>query len=514
MFQEKSTSLIGIIERYPKLIDQIIPWAQTFYPEKEAVVTPLVRLTYSELEGLIRFYARGLREKGCQPKDRVVLLLENSSEYIIAFFSILRAAAIVVPLNINLQQKNLHAILHEVKPRFIITRPALRRRFQGMAQLDESSILTDFFGHTNAEVGRLAQEQGTDTNGHDRRRVDKDPAVLIYTSGTSGHPKGVLLSHHNIISNAVSNLCALRFTDTDRTLICLPMTYCYTIVNQMISHLFVGGTLVIGGSVFMASGFLRNVEREKITTFSATPATYEILLRSSGIAQSDISSLRLFTIGGEKVSPVSLGKLKKAFPGVSMAVTYGLTEGGPRISTLHVDSLGKKSRSVGKANPNILVEIVDEAGNALPSNQVGEIAIYGSNVMIGYYPHHKHSVPLTESGFLRTGDYGWMDEEGNIHINGRKHIINTGGEKVSIHEVEDTLLDSGLISDGIIVPTKDRIKGTVLKAIVVPKDAQVFSVDSLRRHCTEKLEKYKVPKSFMVVNSIALGLNAKKKRAV
>lgn len=514
MSPEKSTSLIGIIERYPKLIDQIIPWAQTFYPGKEAVVTPDARLSYSELEGLIRLYAQKLREDGCRPKDRVVLLLENSSDYIIAFFSVLRAGAIVVPLNINLQQKNLHTIVHEVKPRFVITRPALLRRFQGMSRLDETSILTDFFGHTDAEVARLAPEQDTGTNGDDRRRVDKDPAVLIYTSGTSGHPKGVLLSHHNIISNAVSNLCALRFKDTDRTLICLPMTYCYTIVNQMISHLFVGGTLVIGGSVFMASGFLRNVEREKITTFSATPATYEILLRSAGIAQSDVSSLRLITIGGEKVSPVSLRKLRNAFPGVSMAVTYGLTEGGPRISTLLVGSLGKECRSVGKANPNILVEIVDEEGNELPANQIGEIAIYGSNVMMGYYPHHKHPIPLTASGYFRTGDYGWMDKKGNIHIKGRKHIINTGGEKVSIHEVEDTLLDSGLISDGIIVPTKDGIKGTVLKAIVVPKDARAFSVDSLRRHCAEKLEKYKVPKSFMVVNSIALGLNAKKRRAV
>jgi acyl-CoA synthetase (AMP-forming)/AMP-acid ligase II len=329
------------------------------------------------------------------------------------------------------------------------------------------------------------------------RSIDVDLAALVYTSGSTGHPKGVMLTHLNIVSAATSITTYLENTSDDIILNVLPLSFDYGLY-QVLMAFKVGATLVLEQSFTFPADVLDIVVRERVTGFPIVPTMAALLLQMN-LSRYDFAALRYITNTGAALPTQHILELRRAFPHVALYSMYGLTE-CKRVSYLPPSQLEVRPDSVGKGMPNEEVYIVDEHGRRLAAG-VGELVVRGSNVMKGYWeqPDETDKVlrpgPLPGERVLYSGDLFRMDDEGYLYFVGRKDdIIKTRGEKVSPKEVENVLYTLAPIAEAAVVGVPDPILGQVVKAVVTVKaGATVTQIDVLR-HCAAHLEDFMVPK--------------------
>ena len=479
------------------------------YPDKIAVVCKEERLTYRRLDRLSDLLAEGLIARGVKKGDRVGLFLENSCEYVIAYFGILKIGAVVVGLNSQYVARELEVLLNDCSPKIIIT--DLKHSGAAGEALKNSSnparlwIADKTFMNENgiSEEITLLEPDPCD---------DRDLAVIIYTSGTTGKPKGVMLSHSNISANADSIIEYLELTPEDKIMVILPFYYSYG-MSLLTTHIKAGAAMVIDNRFLYPNTVLESMVKEEVTGFAGVPSHYNILIKKSALREFILPKLRYVTQAGGAMAPAMIKEFRAILPEVEFYVMYGQTEAAARLSYLDPEFLPEKIGSIGKAIPGVELDVLDENNQPVKIGEIGEIVARGKNIMRGYWNVPEETAIVLRKQGLFTGDLAKMDEEGFIYIVSRKkEMIKSGANRISPLEIEEVVCQMSGVLECAAVGVNDEILGEAISLFVV-NDGASISEREIMLFCKQNLASYKTPKEVKLVSSLPKTSTGKVKRA-
>lgn len=484
------------------------------HPERTALIHGQKRFTYRAVRDRSQRLARALGDAKVAPGDRVALYLENSFEYVTGYYGTLLAGAVAVPILTGTPPDVLHKLFSLAEIRTVISAEREARRLRGLEGI-ETLVTTG--GDTGVGPGGVIFHDQLDERTPEATppaRSPEDLASIIFTSGSTGDPKGVMLSHRNLVANTRSIVTYLNLTGEERAVVVLPFPYVYgkSLLN---THICVGGSLVLENQLLFPNRVLDVLEREGATSFAGVPSTYAILLDRSSLSRRSLPSLRYVTQAGGAMAPATTLRLVEALPGVKVFVMYGATEASARLSFLDPERVLDKLGSVGKAIPGVRVAVEREDGSRASPGEVGEIVAYGDNVMRGYWKDPEGSAHALRGGGYHTGDLGYVDDEGFLYITGRiDHMMKIGGHRVSPIEIERALLEHPDVSEAAVVGVPDGVLGEVPHAFVVPRPGARLSDDGLLEHCRSTLQAHKVPKKVEVVAALPHNESGKVSRSM
>jgi acyl-CoA synthetase (AMP-forming)/AMP-acid ligase II len=478
-------------------------------PDAEAVVFEETRLTYGRLNERVNRLANGLRSLGLRQGSHVALLLENCHQYLEAYYALSKAGMVAVPLNWRLSEKELAYIVSHsesaalvVDDRHLAMGRALREKLESPGLI--LSVGTRAGGTTSYEdvvaAGDPAEpaREGLDENGL---------VVLMYTGGTTGLPKGVMLSHLNLLA-AVRAIASIGMQATGaRTLFALPL---FHIANWQ-AFLFhaLGGSVVVCRSA-NPKEIVDLLQRERPVLVNLVPTVYQSMISLPGIEEIDFSFVNRFTASGASMPPEVMRSCEKVF-GMRFGKGYGLTEAAPSVSSLNPTdyalegdpALVKRSRSVGKPLPNVTVVIRREDGSECAPEEHGEITVSGDNVMLGYWRDEERTHQALRNRWLWTGDIGYKDEDGYIYLVDRKgDMIISGGENVHPTETENALQEHPAVREVAVVGVPDPKWGEAVKAVVAVEAGHAVSAEELIAFCKQRIAGYKCPRSVDFVDEL------------
>lgn len=474
--------------------------AQSRFPQRLAILHRGVSTTYGELWRQVLRAANALRALGVQPGDRVALLLENSLEYVVAYYAAIEAGAVVVALNTALRSGELQWRMAHCGATLLVA--------AAQAKLAEPA--------THAARWRVVSPAdllaGDDERDRGQVAAPDAAAAIIYTSGTTADPRGVTLSHRNLVSNTRSILGYLQLTEADRVVNVLPFHYSYG--NSVLhTHLAVGASIVLENSLLYPHLVVQQIADTAATGFSGVPSTYALLLQRVKLAEFDLPSLRWLTQAGGAMAPMHIARLREALPRARVFVMYGQTEAAARISYLPPERLDDKPGSVGIAIPGVTIEVRDEGGTRVATGATGEVCVRGDNVMLGYWENPTATAKVLRDGWLHTGDLGRLDEEGYLTLVGRSsEMIKTGAHRVSPLEVEAAVLLLGEVADCAVVGVPDEILGEVIAAHIVTREGAALDARRVQAHCRDRLAAYMIPKTVYFAESLPKTASGKVQR--
>jgi amino acid adenylation domain-containing protein len=477
-------------------------------PDKHALVCGESRLTYRELEERSNGLAHALMDGGLVRGDRVLVHAENSVEAVIAFWAALKANAVPSLIHPQTKSDKLAYYLNDSEAQAIVSQaqlatelvPAIERAPK-LGQLVISGETPLF-----SQVRTLGFEEASRPRSDAPRRaaIDIDLAAIVYTSGSTGDPKGVMLTHRNMLTAASSITTYLRMREDDVVLDVLPLSFDYGLY-QMIMTFKVGGRLVLEKSFAYPGQVLSRMTQEKVTGFPGVPTIFATLFGMHQIWEQDFSSLRFVTNTAAALPGKHIEQLRKLFPNARVFSMYGLTE-CKRCTYLPPEDLDRKPGSVGVPIPNTEAWVIDDQGRRLGPNQIGQLVIRGATVMRGYWRKPEASAeklrpgPLPGESVLHTGDLCRMDEEGYVYFVGRMDdIIKSRGEKVAPKEVETVLMNVHGVREVAVIGVPDPLLGQAVKAFVVLEPGAQLSARELQRECQKRLEPFSVPKLIELV---------------
>lgn len=483
------------------------------FPQAEALVSERERVTYSELWRRVLAVAGFLQHQGLRPGERVALIAENSPEYVASYYGVLAAGGVVVALNTQAKERDLINWISHCGATWLF----------GQAHHPDWAVLARGNGtYKTVQIG--AAQESTAAGYHwDEVMVGasaeaciagapQDIASILYTSGTTGRPKGVTLSHGNLAANVRSILGYLPIGATDRVLNVLPFYYSYG--NSVLhTHLAAGGCVVMENSLAYPHRVLERMVQEAATGFSGVPSTYALLLNRVRLQDYDLSALRYLTQAGGAMSPAHIRLLMEKLPRVPLYVMYGQTEATARLSYLPPNRLLEKLGSVGIAIPGVTLEVHDENGQSVPPGVEGEICARGDNIMLGYWNDNEATRTVLQDGWLRTGDMASVDPEGYLYIQGRRSdMIKSGAHRIAPKEVEEVIGELDGVAEVAVVGVEDSILGQVIKAVIQKRVGVPLDTLHVKAHCRERLAAYKVPKHVEFVSELPKTASGKIKR--
>ena len=456
-------------------------------PHRTAIIHGDERISYGQLLDRIRAAASFLTEQGVRPGDRVVCYSENSPEILIAVYASSRVGAVFTPVGIASPPADVGYILQDLSARVLLVSPHTVDAGREVPGVDGIPILSlqedreQALPHLPAYVPGPAPEH---------RPTADSAALVVYTSGTSGHPKGVALSHGALFFNGVNTLLGLDIIADDVTLVNTPLSHVAALNTLAVATLYKGGTVVLD-SKFDARRCLRQIEQFAVTTMFAVPSMLTLMAQVPGFTDANTSSLR-WILGGGAPMPPELVALW-ASRGVPVLASYGLTEAGPSVSFRRSSDAARKSASSG--TPALLTDlrIVSDDGSDLPPGQVGEVLVRGPHIASGYWGNETATAETFRQGWLASGDRGFVDVDGDLCITGRsKEIIITGGENVDPAEIEHLVVQYPGIRDAAVVGRPDPVWGEIITAVVVCDDT--VELEELQQFLRPQLAKFKIPR--------------------
>jgi amino acid adenylation domain-containing protein len=500
------------------LVSEFLERSARRRPEKTALVCGPHRHTYGAINAEANRFAHCLLERDLSRQDRVAVYLENSAEAVISIFGILKAGGIFVVVNPQAKSPRLSFILNDCDVRAIVTSRrlfrAVRSGLEGCRGLRHVFLVDDPPASPGAiEGGRFHPAAFHEAlarcpDGQPAKRcLDIDLASIIYTSGSSGRPKGVMLTHLNMVSAAHSIIEYLENTADDIILSCLPLSFDYGLYQVLMGFLF-GGTVIMEKDFVYPFRILELMRKENASGFPIVPAMAAIFLQLREFDQFKFPRLRYITSTAQVFPPAHLKRLVEIFPETRIFSMYGLTE-CKRVSYLPPEELSRRPASVGKAMPNTETYLVDETGRVITTPWTpGELVVRGANVMKGYWNLPEETAKRLRPGVypaesvLHTGDIFQMDEDGFLYFVSRlDDLIKTGGETVSPKEVEDVLYELDGVREAAVIPVEDRILGLAVKAVVVLSADSTLKEKDIIAHCSRQLEKFKIPQQVEIRRS-------------
>jgi len=495
-------------ERAPNVTAMLASTVARF-PLHEAVVDGERRVTYAELAQQCACIGANLAAAGVGTGDRVALLCGNSLEFLTTLLGVLHAGAIAVPLNVREQRPELTYILNQCAARAIVFEAALADRLPGAYEapaLSARFAIGDACPQARSFADLLASPaQGTTLPEAAAARED-DCAVVLYTSGTTGRPKGAMLTHFNIVHSALHFVGCMRLDDRDRSMLAVPASHVTGLVAILLTMVACGGcTLVL--REFRGRDFLALAARERMTHTLVVPAMYTLLMRHRDLEAHDLSAWRIGAFGGAPMPEGTLRLLAQELPGLTLVNAYGATETTSPTTIMPLGLQPDHLDSVGAVVPCGELRVMDEHGCEVPRGRDGEIWIAGPMVVPGYWNDPEANAREFAGGYWKSGDIGAMDAEGFVRLFDRKKdLVNRGGYKVYSAEVESVLSLHPDVIEAAIVARPDPVLGEKTEAIVVPRAADV-DADALRAHCARQLADYKVP-DFVTFRGAPLPRNA------
>lgn len=447
-----------------------------------AVIEEASRWTFAELSDESSRIAALIKER--VKGGTVGVLLLNSQKYLATMLGIWKAGKTAVPLNYLLPPSDLAFIIKDSGMSGLVSSQSFSQALAAIKPLfgDRGVVL---MADDSSFLSAPPESVGGDY---------RDPALNLYTSGTTGRPKGVILTHDNLIANVESCQQAGLFDHRDAFLCLLPFFHTYAITGTFLLPLLSGSRMVLVDR-FHPIKVLGLIQEHKISVFLAIPSMYRVLAITEG--SFDVSSVRFPISGGEPLPAAIAESFVKRF-NVPIYEGYGQTEASP-VVTLNVPGC-RKLGTIGRALPGVEVAIWNDQSQPLPVGEVGELMVRGRNVMKGYHHLPEETARTITNGWLHTGDLGKLDDEGFVTITGRKKdLIISAGENIFPREIEELLCQHSKVKEVAVIGVKDEVRGEVPKAFVIARDGTVLEEKELRAFCRENLANYKVPKYFEIV---------------
>jgi long-chain acyl-CoA synthetase len=438
-------------------------------------------------------FAHALRRQGVGVGDRVLVLLPNCPEVLQAYAGILKAGAVIVPVVFLLGPDEVRHILADSGARLVVTAPEFVDKLDGWPG---PVILVGAGERGPAWSDVLAAEADTFVT---VEREDHDLAVILYTSGTTGRPKGVALSHDNLVSNARSAASLYELDRSAWSLAVLPLSHSYGLTVMNAGNLL--GTRAVLLRWFHPEAVLETIQRHRVQSMSAVPTMLLYLLHYPDADRFDTSSMRVWGSGAAPLPVEIVEPFEKRFGG-RIQEGYGLTEASPVVSAHRLSGV-RKLGSVGQPIPGVEVAIVDDADRPRPVGEVGEICVRGRNVMLGYYGLVEETTRTLRNGWLHTGDMGRLDADSFLYIVERKKdLIIRGGFNVYPRDVEEVLYGHPAVAEAAVVGMPDPMLGEDVLAFVVPKPGASVDAGALIEFCQARLAKYKCPKQVRFLDTL------------
>ncbi|OGX06937.1 MAG: hypothetical protein A2Z88_03975 [Omnitrophica WOR_2 bacterium GWA2_47_8] len=486
-------------------VREILLIQSTRYGIKPAVIFEEDSVSFFTLKENVFKLANALQKLGVKQGDKIAVYLPNSLEYIYSYLACFCLGVTCVPLDYMLKNDELISCLGHAEVKILIAQdkadisldeikknvPSLRKIIlcrQSSEKAGRESYLNFF---------QLIQKETSQFN--EVKIVDSDPALIMYTSGTTGKPKGILLNYKHLDGSPQAMKHFVDFTDQDIKLCALPLSHIAGLIYVQNCIIF-SITLILMGR-FNPFEFLQDIEKYKVTCFHIVPAMYNAILTLKQIDRFNLSSLRWMVVFGAPSSPEILERFHKYCPNAQLLNGWGMTETCPPNT---VTPLGSTNiASIGKPAPHCKIKIVDENDKELPSGQIGEITISGWIVMQEYYKDPEATKEMKKNGWLYTGDLGRMDKDGFLYIMGRKkEMIKVGGQIVYAPEVESALYKHEAVAEAAVIGIADKLRGEAIKAFVALKEGSQVTAEDLRFFAKDHLANFKIPQEIELRSSL------------
>ncbi|MFC1961927.1 AMP-binding protein [Chloroflexota bacterium] len=469
------------------------------YPDKAAIVLGQQRLSYAELDSDSGKLAHALRQLGVKKGDRVAAMLSNSPEYAAVYFGVASTGAITVPLDTRYKPVELAVVLASCQPKVLLTeQPFLASlatdlsRFPSVEHVIDVSPVPDprFISYRQIVTSTPTREAAAEI-------TQEDIALINYTSGPITNPRGAMITHHNLITDATMSAVAFRQTEKDVVMLfALPIYHMFGFTTALLCAIIQGSTIImVPGTGISINSLLASIEKEKGTILLGVPYIFSLaakMAKREGV-KNDLSSLRLCASGGAPL-PVNVIHQFKKYYGLTILNIWGLTEAVSHVTCPPLERL--KIGTAGKPLPGWDLKI-DDNGKEVPPSEPGEIIIKGPT-MSGYYNNPKATRKVLRSGWLHTGDIGILDEEGYLRITGRKKkMIILKGQNVYPGDIEKVLLTHPRIATAKVVGIPDNLRGEIVGAIITPKYGETITDQEVRHYCQQRMADYRSPKQII-----------------
>ncbi len=477
----------------PRNLDAMLAQAVTDQPQTTALVDGDLRLTYSELDTEVGRIAAGLAAHGVTAGDRVALLLGNGAPFVVLNFAVARLGAVTVPLSPRDQMPGILHALTNSESRAIVTEAAFAAIVPAAAEtphLQTRIAIGEAAGFTVYESLRATAPHTTPAP------VDEDDiATILYTSGTTGTPKGAALTGLGMIHSATSFMRCMDLGPRDKTIITVPMNHDTGLVACIHTMVRAAGTMIVM-RVFKAPRFLELAAAEGMTFSVMVPAMYNLCLHQADLSDFDLSAWRIGGFGGAPMPAATIERLAKELPNLGLMNVYGATELSSPATIMPADQTAARRLSVGLPAPWAEFLVMDDSGIEVPRGEAGELWIRGAMVVPGYWRNPAADAREFVAGFWKSGDIGSIDTDGYVHVFDRKKdMINRGGFKIYTAQVESTLTAVDGVIEAAVIPKPCPILGERVHAVVSVKPDMITAQD-LHAHCAAQLSDYQCPESY------------------
>jgi len=473
------------------------------HPEKEALVFGDLRLTYGEFSDRVNRLTHALMEKGFCKGDRLAIYSLNSNAFLEMVFACARLGVIVVPINFRFAALEIEFLIKDSGARSLFADTSLFGVIQGIVpglELKELIIAGDPVPEGAIPYEKLLEGRPSSAPSTDETVGGEEPFSLMYTSGTTGRPKGAILTHRNLFWNALNTLHGFQLNAQTRFLISVPLFHAGGLNGGAVPTLYAGGTIVLE-AFFNPEATLEQIRKERITFLGGVPIMFQMMLEISGFDQVDTRSIKTAMTGAMPV-PVPLIKAYQK-KGISFQQSYGLTEATSSVCHLRHEDALRKTGSAGKPFLHVEVRIVKEDGEEVRPGEIGEIHVRGGNVMKGYWNRPEESAATLQDGWLRTGDMATVDEEGFVFIKDRKKdMIISGGENIYPAEVQFVLSEHPMVADVGVIGVQDPKWGESVRAVIVAAPGHEPTLEDILSFCEGRLARYKCPRSIVLVEEL------------
>jgi len=475
-------------------------------PDWVALQTLEREYTYGEVRCAAAAVASFLLHHCGEKGERVIIAGENSFFWVAAYLGTLQAGYVSVPVPASLAPEFFDYLIEVTEARVVFADAPVVQRLHG--HLKQCHIVTD--RAAKVALGATSQQAFSDLEFDDSESPKDYPelktdelAALMFTSGSTGTPRAVMISHANILANTSSIIQYLELTAQDRIMDVLPFHYCFG-TSLLHTHLRVGGSLVIEPHFVYPEIVLERMIDTKCTGFAGVPSHFHILLRRSGLREKRFPYLRYVQQAGGSLAPNYIRELRQALPDTRIFIMYGQTEATARLSYLPPELLETKLGSIGKGIPGVTLSVIGEGGQAINPGETGEIVATGDNVAKGYWRAPLESAAIFRNGTLYTGDLATVDQDGYIYITGRsKDFLKRGGIRVSCRQLEDRILGCEGVLDAAVIGIPDEVLGDAVKLFVVPRDPSCAGFEEhVRSFCRKHLGPQLVAKEIVVLSAL------------
>ncbi len=480
----------------PNNVWAMIRDAASRHPDREALVCGDTRMNWREVVQRSEAIAAGFHPLGLRSGDRVAVLLGNRIEFVLTLFAAAHAGLVTVLLGTRQQKPEIAYVLTDCGAKLLIHEAQLADRVPDAHEVPD--VLHRIAVDDDARLSQFASLLDHATPRPPADIGEEDTAMILYTSGTTGRPKGAMLAHCNIIHSSMIFVSCLQLTEADRSIAAVPLAHVTGVVANIMTMVACGGTLIIMAE-FKAAAYLKVAARERVTYTVMVPAMYNLCLLQPDFDSYDLSSWRIGGFGGAPMPVATIEKLDAKIPGLKLMNCYGATETTSPSTIMPGELTAAHIDSVGLPCPGADIIVVDAAGREMPRGEIGELWIRGGSVIRGYWNNPNATAENFTGGFWHSGDLGSVDAQNFVRVfDRRKDMINRGGLKIYSAEVESVLAGHADVVESAIIARPCPVLGERVHAVIVTRHGNV-SAEALRAWCAERLSDYKVPETMALV---------------